>query len=121
MLLHGIIRMSKKKFYVYQEDLIRHEISYRPLTISQFVEELNQKYGQEDMKRLRTDTITNYLCTKKYLTINERNRKRPTTKGLLLGIRVGYCTDKKGKKYEVNLYNARAQKYILDNLYEMIL
>ncbi len=36
----------------------------------------------------------------------------------------GYLTitdsDKRGQEVEVNLYNERAQNYILDNLYEMI-
>lgn len=33
---------------------------------------------------------------------------------------VGMITDKRGQEIEVNLYNERAQNYILDNLYEMI-
>lgn len=113
--------MCKKKFYIYQEDLIRYEISHVPWTISQLVDDLNQKYGQDDMKKLRTETITNYLCTKGYLTVDDKNRKRPTKKGRLLGITVGHTIGNDGKDYEVNLYNLRAKKYILDNLYEMIL
>jgi len=112
--------MNKRNFYIYQEDLIRYEVSQKPLTISQLVEDLNKKYGQENMKKLRTDTITNYLNVMGYLVVDNKNRKRPTQKGRLLGIEVGCIIDKEGKKHEVNLYNERAQKYILDNLYEMI-
>ena len=112
--------MNKKKFYIYQEDLIRYMVSQEPWTISQLVEDLNKRYSQEDMQKLRTDTITNYLHAKGYLTIDDRNRKRPTQKGRLLGIKVDRITDTEGKEYKVNLYNARAKKYILDNLYEMI-
>ena len=53
--------MNKKKFYIYQEDLIRYMVSQEPWTISQLVEDLNKRYSQEDMQKLRTDTITNYL------------------------------------------------------------
>ncbi len=53
--------MAKRKFYVYQEDLIRYKIVQETVTISQLVEDLNKKYSQDDMQKLRTETITNYL------------------------------------------------------------
>lgn len=112
--------MNKRKFYIYQEDLIRYEISKDLLTISKLVDDLNQRYCMEDMKKLRTDTIIKYLCIKGYLIIDENNKKKPTLKGNLLGIKEEYITDRLGEKYKVNLYNKRAQKYILDNLYEII-
>ena len=112
--------MNKRNFYIYQEDLIRYEVSQKPLTISQLVEDLNKKYGQENMKKLRTDIITNYLNVMGYLVVDQNKCKWPTHMGRLLGLEVGCSTDKKGNEYEVNLYNERAQKYILDNLYDMI-
>ena len=112
--------MNKKKFYIYQEDLIRYEVGTGTLTISQFVAILNKEYGVQGMQKLRTDTITNYLCDKGYLVIDDKNRKRPTSKGNLLGIEIGKTVDKLGNEYEVNLYNDRVREYILDNLYEMI-
>ena len=33
---------------------------------------------------------------------------------------MGSNTDEKGNKYVVNLYNKKAQQYILDNLYNML-
>lgn len=112
--------MKKKKFYIYQEDLIRYEVEQELLTISQFVDNLNKRYCTENMKKLRTDSITNYLCTKGYLILNNEKRKMPTRKGKILGIELGTITDKEGKRHIVNLYNARAKQYILDNLYEII-
>ena len=112
--------MKKKEFYVYQEDLIRYRVKYEKVTITQLVEVLNAMFSQEDMKRLRTEIITNYLTTNGYLTITDSDKKRPTFKGKLLGIDVGVITDKTGREVEVNLYNEKAQNYILDNLYEMI-
>ena len=112
--------MKKKKFYVYQEDLIRYKIDMEKVTISKLVEDLNSKFSQENMQKLRTETITNYLMLNGYLTIIDSDQKRPTLKGKLLGIEVGMITDKRGQEIEVNLYNERMQNYILDNLYEMI-
>ena len=114
------ISMKKKKFYVYQEDLIRYKIDMEKVMISKLVEDLNSKFSQENMQKLRTETITNYLMLNDYLTIIDSDKKRPTLKGKLLGIEVGMITDKRGQEIEVNLYNERAQNYILDNLYEMI-
>ena len=52
--------------------------------------------------------------------IDKNNKKYPTPKGRILGITVGSNTDEKGNKYVVNLYNKKAQQYILDNLYNII-
>lgn len=112
--------MIKKKFYLYQEDLIKYKIDIKNITISKLVEDLNSKFGRDDMQKLRTETITNYLTANRYLFITESDKKRPTLKGKLLGIEVGIITDKRGQEIEVDLYNERAQNYILDNLYEMI-
>ncbi len=112
--------MKKKKFYIYQEDLIRYEVGQELLTISQFVDNLNQRYCTDGMKKLRTDSITNYLCAKGYLILDNEKRKKPTQKGKILGIESGYIIGKAGKRYIANLYNARAKQYILDNLYEIM-
>lgn len=112
--------MKKRKFYVYQEDLIRYRVRQEKITISQLVEDINAKYCQEDMLKLRTETITNYLTVNGYLAVSDAGKKRPTLKGKLLGIDAGLMTDKSGQEIEVNLYNERAQNYILDNLYEML-
>lgn len=111
--------MDKKEFYVYQEDLIRYEINKDLATISQLVGELNLKYCMEDMKKLRTTQITNFLKSQGYLYLDETGRKRPTRKGNILGINVGYISDEMENKYQVNFYNKRAQGYILDNLYDV--
>lgn len=113
--------MEKKRFYIYQEDLIRYEIHKGSVVpISQLVEDLNIKYCTEDMKKLRTTVVTDFLQAQGFLFIDEVGRKRPTRKGNILGINVGYMSDDTGKKYQVNLYNERAQKYILDNLYDIL-
>lgn len=70
----------KKDFYIYQEDLIKYEILTNEITISDLVIDLNRKFCVEGMKRLRTETITDYLEIKGYLEFEQEERK----KGLLL-------------------------------------
>ena len=112
--------MKKISFYIYQEDLIKYETEQEYVTISQLVCDLNQKYCTANMLRLRTETITEYLKEQNYLCVDKNNKKYPTPKGRILGITVGSKTDEKGNKYVVNLYNKKAQQYILDNLYNII-
>lgn len=112
--------MQKKEFYIYQEDLIKYEIQKEFVSISQLVEDINIKYCDEDMKKLRTTAITDFLQSQGYLFVNETGRKRPTRKGKILGISQGFILDETENKYQVNLYNERAQRYILDNLYDII-
>ena len=51
----------KKKFYIYQEDLIKYQVAYEAIGISQFVEALNNMFCVNGMKKLRTNQITNFL------------------------------------------------------------
>ena len=112
--------MAKKKFYIYQEDLIKYRFANNNVIISQLVMDLNEKFCQEGMRKLRTEIVTNYLIDNGYLIDDGTGKKRPTFKGEILGIKVGHIIDKKGQEIEVNLYNERAQNFILDNLYEMM-
>ena len=112
----------KKKFYIYQEDLIKYQVAYEAIGISQFVEALNDMFCVNGMKKLRTNQITDFLLKQGYLYFDEdEERKRPTLKGKMLGIQIGQTKDENGKTIRVNLYNARAQQYILDRFYDIIL
>lgn len=111
--------MKKKKFYIYQEDLARYQISNDFVTITQFVNDLNEKFSRPNMKKLVTSQITNYLLKKGYLVIKE-NHKIPSVKGKILGICQKEIECKDGNFYLLNLYNRRAQRYLLDDFYEII-
>lgn len=113
--------MKKREFYIYQEDLVRYRTKRNCVTISQLVGNLNENYCVENMLKLRTETITNYLKKQGYLSVDENNKKRPTLKGRVLGITVGSSTAKNGDRYDVNLYNEKAQQYVVDNLYNILL
>lgn len=112
--------MKKKKFYIYQEDLIQYQINRDYITISQMVNELNLKFCQDNMKKLRSEVITDFLVENGFLVLNTNKRKIPTKKGEILGIKYKKYIDLNGIEYEINMYNKRAQKFILDNFYEII-
>lgn len=63
--------MQKKDFYIYKEDLIRYEKQQELVRISQLVEDLNKKYCTDDMKKLRTSKITDYLIKRGYLYLGK--------------------------------------------------
>ncbi len=112
--------MKKKEFYIYQEDLIQYQIKRDYITISQMVNELNLKFCQNNMKKLRSEVITDFLVENGFLVLNTNKRKVPTKKGEILGIKYKKYIEKNAVEYEMNMYNKRAQKFILDNLYEII-
>ena len=112
--------MGKKQFYIYQEDLIKYKESQVPVNLSKFVKDLNIKFCEEDMKKLRTEKITTFLVERGYLLEGEERYRRPTTKGKLLGIFTDNILDKTGQERLVNFYTSKAQRYILDNMYEIL-
>ena len=111
--------MKKEEFYIYQEELIRYKFSHDKLSISKMVVELNKQFCSAGMKKLRIETITNYLVKQGFLFLNEEGYKRPAIEGKVLGISVEKIV-KENKEYMVNQYNRRAQSYVLDMLYDMI-
>lgn len=112
--------MQKRNFYIYQEDLIKYEIKEESVTISKLVEDLNNRYCEDDMRKLRTEIITDFLLRKGYLYRDEDMHKRPSLKGKILGIKIENIFREKGNKYVVNVYNARAQRYIIDHIYDIL-
>ena len=63
--------MKKEEFYIYQEELIRYKFSHDKLSISKMVVELNKQFCSAGMKKLRIETITNYLVKQGFLFLNE--------------------------------------------------
>lgn len=112
--------MNKRDYYIYQEDLVKINPDKKDVSISEIVKRLNS-FCKPGMKKMRTVQITNYMLEKNFLFENEQGSKRPTTKGTILGIRVEERKDEFETIYFVNLYNERAQMYIYDHLYDIIL
>lgn len=90
-----------------------------PLTISEIVKNINELVADENMAKLTTLMVTNWLVSINIL-VNEMNAdgktvKRPSPQGLSLGIGVDNRTSINGP-YSVVVYNREAQHFIIDNL-----
>ena len=74
------------------------------------------------MQKIKRHTIIDWLIVKNYLYIfeaaNGRTYKKPTPKGMELGIEEEMRTNANGN-YWVVIYNRNAQQFIVENVNEM--
>jgi hypothetical protein len=95
------------------------QTSAAPLRISEFVERLNSVIDQEQVKKISTTTITNWLLKKGFLqeVVNDAGKKSrlPTEQGRGIGLSAEERQSTYGP-YMAVLYDASAQGFILDNL-----
>ena len=90
-----------------------------PRTISEIVKSINELVADENMTKLTTPMVTDWLVSINIL-VNEmsaegKTAKRPSPQGLSLGIGVENRTSIDGP-YSVVVYNREAQHFIIDNL-----
>ena len=94
------------------------EYSDKPLAASEIAKRVNALRGDENMKKLTYRDIVNWLMGLGMLeetTVGGKQVKRPTQSGLENGIFVENRTGRNGA-YQVVVYNAAAQHFLLDNL-----
>lgn len=111
-------RKYELDFAISPEDLSKITIVERT-GISNFVREIN-KFVPENMKPLSYNKILNWLMANGYLEETEVDnlgkRKNPTASGYSIGISAELREGTNGPYWAV-VYNADAQRFILDNLY----
>ena len=116
-------RVKKQPFHV--TDKKKNEFYYIkvPVSISNIMEIINSTADLNTVKRLPSTAVTNFLIDKGflYIDVNEDGKKRklPTEKGSRLGISTEFMQGIYGG-YKVVLYDEFAQRYIIDNLDEII-
>jgi len=109
----------KEPFFLTPEQISAFEISRTPVSVSDFVEKINNVIDINSMKKLKTTSITNWLVDIEMLEVIElptgKTRKSPTIKGNSIGIitetRFGHYGE-----YTIVLYNDNAQQFIMDNI-----
>ncbi len=104
-----------RKFYVFQEDLIKYEAEDN-ITISNFVKNLNLMYKVDGMRKLRVEEIIFFLEKRHFLERDNVGKLCPTKKGSILGIHQEIRQSNEGDSFRVNLLSKRAVTYLLDNL-----
>ena len=121
----GRKRYSRKEnFSISLEQLEKVEISADPIKISDFCKKIQAEATSKDMKGyLSATSITNWLLHKNIIkvVVNEKgkNTRRLTEPGLEIGISEKLCEGTNGN-YILLLYNEHAQRFILDNFFEIL-
>ena len=112
----------KLQFYITEDEKENVLLSDEAIPISTFTYRINDQAKTPDMRKLKATQITNWLLEKGYLSQIKHSDgkvfKVITEKAKSIGISSISKVNSYGRKYELNLYNKNAQKYILDNLNE---
>lgn len=109
-------------FKITQAELSKFEFSETPLTISQITSRINALKTKTKTAKLKTTDITNWLLHVGILEVvsqDAKGSKLPSELGIDLGISVEHRNNGNGD-YSVTLYNIEAQKFIVDNLHEIL-
>lgn len=113
-------KQRKDAFFVLEDEIDKITPSKEPVTISKIAFFINQGISRPKMKKLRATEITRWLENEGVLkTVYSDGldcRKIPTDKGIELGITKVEKTNSIGKTYTANLYNENAQRYVIENL-----
>lgn len=90
-----------------------------PITISEFVKRINDLTTSENMTKLTTTVVMDWLVSIEALRVEStatgHSAKRPTAHGTTLGIGVDNRVGMNGP-YSVVVYDRAAQEFLLDNL-----
>ena len=115
-------RTPKVPFAMSQEMLQNVKYSVTPIPISDLIRQLNEMRS-ESMKRITARSVGVWLVTIGALeTVTDklgRTHKRPTDAGRALGISMETRVSDRGE-YPIVVYNAEAQQFIVENLYEIL-
>lgn len=119
--INGKKTTKKKPFALQDVSLI--PLSSKPVTLSEFISSVNRVTEQADMKKLAYKNVKDWLVSQKYITETMKSdgkiEKTASEDAFVLGI---FNEQRKGIKGEGNviLYNERGQKFILDNIEEIV-
>ena len=123
-MIPAVDKRVKFDFYLTSKQKEMIEISEEPISISKFVYNINDVVNTLEMKKLPATAITGWLTQYGYLesTTNDDGMefKVLTEKAAKLGLTCQEKTNSYGNKYSVNLYPAKAQQFILENLDKIV-
>jgi len=109
-------------FKLTEEQKANIHLGETPLSITNFVEEINKSVDISAMKKCKTTPITEWLVEKGFLcevVINGNRKKTVTAQSATVGIFEEERRNFQGFTYTAILYSAEAQRFILDNADEI--
>jgi len=98
------------------------EISEEPTMITKFAARITDLVDAGSMRKLKVTAFTSWLVGNGYLyedTVNEKKCKRPTKVGEEIGI-FAESRDGQGGGYIAILYKEKAQRFLIENLDQII-
>lgn len=113
---------KRRKHFFYIDDFKRKEIpiSDHAIPISTFAYTLNEFIDEKTMKKVKASEITRWLMNEGYLKEIEHDDgkvfKVLTDKAGEIGMLKETRTNSYGRTYDVNLYSAQTQMFIINNL-----
>lgn len=119
----SVSKRGKNPFSVTAEQITKINIKSENVPISELTSEINSVVDDTNMKKLQPKIINDWLVQNGYLSNHEdkmgHNHRELTEKSSEIGI-----TSKQGMgtfgEYTIILYSEKAQKFIVDNLLEII-
>lgn len=114
---------NKLAFYINNTELRKFEYSEETISMSEIVKRINNLINKEEMNSLSVTKVHDWLISINILfeeTINGKKFKRPTSLGNDIGISVDHRTNLQGIPYKINIYNKKAQEFIIDNFENLL-
>ena len=118
----SVSRKSSVPFEITRAELAKFEFSETPLMISKITDKINALKANANAVKLKATDITEWLLSVgilKLVSQDSKNYKLPSEIGLEMGISVERRSSSNGE-YSIALYNAEAQKFIIDNLHAIV-
>ena len=106
---------SNKDFFISKEQLKQIEINGQK-KISDIANELNKVTQVNNVKKLQAVWITDWLLDIGMLQKNAENNRIATQSGRMKGITSELKRSADGREYYLNYYSEKAQKFINDNM-----
>lgn len=114
---------EKPPFSISPQQLATIQVPPYAVRITEFINMLMQAVGNTPMKRLNATKITNWLLEKGFLanepTPEGKNQRIPTAAGRSLGMSTQVRQSPNGD-YLAIYYDANAQRFLLDNLFDIL-
>ena len=112
-------KIKKEPFSLPVEKCKEFAFSDEAITISEFVKRINDLALRENMTKLTTAVVVDWLVSIEALrvetTAEGHTAKRPTAQGAMLGIGIDTRNGMNGP-YSVVIYDRAAQQFLLDNM-----
>ncbi len=116
-------RVVGTPFEITDEELKRYKFSDDPIGINEIAKRINALVSEAANGKLNYTAISRWLEAFEYLEMTESNgarMRRPSLKGRAIGIIEEERSLADGRSYTAVLYSKKAQRFIIDNLQEMI-